>query len=409
MFLSSTISKIAIGIIIYLFSSSVLAQVQRSDLISGKLLDIYSNEPIRNAQIRILSDSVYSDQNGNFSYYFKKRTTSVSLEIRHATYKSETISNWNTDSILLLRMIPKKQLENVIVTFGARSLIDSLRANIYANNLLSAHSLDGFYRTYKIVNDTVFFEQNDALLRMFIANPQSNIPKSFQVLGWNVYSKDFSDSVLKAQIGNQLNWVGTYSILNDMDFVRSKNFLTDSDIGDSFSFVYKGKKHENGRCSYIVGFKIKDNRKPNMEGSIFIDSSSYALQGLTYFLNEKAREKMNKKNHAKDFFGFYQIFYQISDDNKWSIRNIHIEANGYKEFNDRKYQTNLYLDFVTLKINKDILFSNAPEKSLILIKKNSKEVIPEKVSYPDITDKKNILDRIKDFITNKQVPLLLNK
>ncbi len=237
---------------------------------------------------------------------------------------------------------------------------------------------------------------------MFITNQKNNIPRSFQILEQNIHLKDFADSVLKKQIGNQLNWIGTYSILDDMDFVRNKNFLTDPGIEKDFLFTYKGKKYENGRCQYIINFKIKDSRKANSEGSIFIDSASYALQGLTYFLNDKAREKMNKKNHSKDFFGFYQVYYQIADNNKWNIRNIHIEAHAYKDLNHRKFQTKLYLDFATLKINDGNEIINLPsKKNLILIRKNGKEIIPEKLSYPNITNEKTLMEKVKNYITTK--------
>ncbi len=158
-------NKVAVVIITYLFFSPLFSYAQKNDFISGKLLDIYSNEPINRACVKILSDSVYSDRNGNFSYYFKNDIRKISLQIQHPSYTSEFIRNWNVDSILLLKMIPKKQLENVVVTFGARSLIDSLRANIGNNNLLAAYSLDGFYRTYQIVDDTIFFVSERCLVK----------------------------------------------------------------------------------------------------------------------------------------------------------------------------------------------------------------------------------------------------
>lgn len=134
---------------------------QEHYVLSGKVLDAETKEPLAFSTINILGQSigVVANEEGSFEFTFSKEFQHDSLVVSMMGYESEkylvqTVVDRKSPSF---RLVSKAvMLEEVVVTdkkLTAEDILELVRRNIKSNYPTNPFAFDAFYRDYKIEND----------------------------------------------------------------------------------------------------------------------------------------------------------------------------------------------------------------------------------------------------------------
>jgi hypothetical protein len=299
----------------------------------GKIINKYSKQPL--AGVSIIAGKQKLISNGNGMFYFSMNKTSsnkIVLSFSFLGYNSIEVEEPEDNSFLLIEMInTENQLKEVIVQSGGRSIIEKAISRIPENYLTKAFMFSGIQRIYEQINDTEYFYKNDALLKIHVPALGNSKSKIITTLTDNRFLLiDNFDSAIAKKNGDITHWKGAYTALSNFDYIHNPRSFIEPD-NDIYSYLLQGKIVYDGRTVYIIDFYPKNIKKGISEGTIFIDSATYAfahfyvLQGQEYFDKFPSSRKYN---HT---FSLAEVNYTIREDGKWYIQNCHIENRVLKE------------------------------------------------------------------------------
>jgi len=375
--------------------------------ISGKVVDEISKQELPNATIRIDKQTFLADNKGLFSIWVEKKSIDkYGIVVSYVGYESRTIKVDDADIFLMIKLNGAyNQLDAVVVSTGARRIIEEAVDNIPVNYPNTNFNLLGFQQTFETINDTDFVSKNDALIKLFVPAYQDYINEiQIQVLQNRSFVKRI-DSI-KNKLADE-HWGSVYDAAREGDFVYNKRFFLDSRAINDYSFSLRGVIiHENAKV-YAIDFFMRDSL-PGFEGTIFIETSSYAFAGITYYFNQLKKEETEKNINYKDFFTIIQVNFQ-NINSKWILKNFHGEQHAVKrKLLSKPYFRKAIVDFVTISVD-TVSVSQIPVEERIL--KNAKvsdiaKNVDESKWQPIDSLIKN--GKFKKYITNTPLPQSIN-
>jgi hypothetical protein len=285
-------------IILFLCNYSVEAQ----SLISGKVLDKNTSEPIPFAHIYVAGTSIgsISDLYGNFSLKIPDHQLIKELQISCLGFKQISIDIEKSSQPILIQLEEDIiRLEEVVITpETAQNLMKEAFAKIYDNYDTTDLTFRGYYRMESKV-DTSVVRSIESILDIY--KPKLDIKKSYKVLpGDSIYINEMHartgkqiDFKLKAMV----DWENTPYLLSYRDFVREFMYLDNSQEGmlDSYNFKIENIIVLQGRQTYVITVSPKKGkRKSYWNGKIFLDEETLAFSKIDVTSTSRIFKKLKR-------------------------------------------------------------------------------------------------------------------
>jgi hypothetical protein len=143
---------------------------------------------------------------------------------------------------------------------------------------------------------------------------------------------------------------------------------------------------------------------PGFEGTVFIETASYAFAGITYYFNQLEKERVEKNMGNKDFFTIIQSsFHEIN--HKWYLKNFHGEQHAVKKrLLSNHYFRKAIIDFIAISIDASDVLQIPPEERVLKSVKVTDIIKSADESKWKPIDSLIRKEEFKKYITNIPLP-----
>ncbi len=327
-----------VKLILFLFIQlSVFRLSAQSILVTGKILDAETRNPIANATIKSGNFGTSSIKDGSFRMVLNKELTSnLGLTISCIGYETKTIAYKENLQIFLN---PTNQvLGEVIVGVSGLSILEKAIQNIEKNYPQKDFTMEGFIKMHQIAKDDTAdykFYKNEAIVKVGVTPYKKTTPDSKVTI---VQNKKLLLDSLKTE-KEYVRFVNAYQLPINWDIVHRRDFLLSKSELKKYEYHLSTKTILNGRTTYVINFNTI--KKKDSEGIIYIDSSSYAIAKINITSYD-----FQPANSIKIKESTRTVVYKMVDD-KWYVKNI--SRNSKSEHNNINYTR--FEEYHTIKID----------------------------------------------------------
>ncbi|HLK29487.1 MAG TPA: carboxypeptidase-like regulatory domain-containing protein [Puia sp.] len=331
--------------------------------ISGKIVDEISKQELPKATIKINNQIFLADNKGLFSIWIERDLMEkYGLSVSYVGYESKTIKIADPDIFLMIKLnAVDNKLAPVVVSTGARNIIERAIDSIPTNYPSGRSNILGFQQTLESINDVDFFSRNDAYIKLFVPPYEDGLNYiQTQIL----QNRSFVTRKTPDNKSQDEHWGGVYDAPSEGDFVYNRKLFLNKMGIKNYIFLLRGViEHENEKV-YAIDFFTKGSM-PGFDGTVFIETSSYAFVGITYYFNQLEREVTEKNIGYEDFFTIIQSNFQ-NINHKWYFKNFHGEQHAVKtKLFGSTYLRKAIIDFVTISID-TVDVTQIPEDDRVL-------------------------------------------
>lgn len=359
-------------IVLGIFFGSEIQVMAQPISLSGKVTDKITHAGLPAATIKIGKEGVVADNKGFFNISAESSMLKrYGMDFSCVGYKTYHISGIPTDDFLLIALEKTAgSLPEVVVGGSARAIIEKAIAAIPVNYPTTPFNLKGFERIYESINDSDYFYTSDALLNLYNTSYIKPTRKIQVAIEQNrsdsvnniIMKKNILLSLLKVQQDIPVHWAGEYHLQANIDFVHGRSDFANVRVLDNHNFFPPHKIMYNGYKVYAIDFTAKEG-KAGTEGTVYIDTASYAFVGASITANQRNLDKRNTAytNHKRTF-SYWQINYQQIN-GKWYYHDGHTEQHimWRLHFGKDRYSHKAFVDFATLSIDTVNVQSIAPK------------------------------------------------
>lgn len=403
--------KIIITISTLLFFINCFCQ---KEIVQGKIVDKVSKAALSNTTIYINGQRFISDNYGSFICPIKQQKgDSIFVKIKHIGFKDFILTYKDIPFLYVELERQQTNLPEVFVFTGGRRIIEKaisrISENYYANPIIT-----GIQQTYELINDSSYLLVDTAIVCYQFKNNFSQKPNiSLRLLQNSTRVVNNFDSTFNNF--DSFNWTGVYTISPGQDPIYNTPVsLINPKYLDENEYTLRSKETINDRSNYVIEFKHFKNMIVMIEGTIYIDSASFAFTkfSLVTTVDYLRRRETTTSNKYIRTYSFSEINYTCDTANKWILRNWHIERKAIKlvkaDQNDTYTATS---DFVNTKnginLNIDSLLNYKNE-----LRKLGRSRILDLKTNESLLDNSTILsliqkEKLSDYFTD--VPLINKK
>ncbi len=346
-----------------LLKSCTILYAQDSEFLSGKVIDEKTEEPVIFATVRIKGKAkgVITNMDGSFKIpsFFKKEGDTLLISSMGYVSTPIALSDVVYDKLNIIRLKPNIVTLNEVVVrankkrgirrnLSARTIVEMAIKNLSKNLSQNPYSYVGYYRDYQI-KDGNYVNLNEAILKVVdqgfyakdfetskikIFDYKKNTDFQRDTLGAKAYDykskkKVISNAFLKGYGGNE------FVILRIHDPVRNRNVNTfdfvnvfEHDFVDNHSFQKEGEMVFNDDLFYKVSFKnLEPNSGFQVEGSLYVNKSSFAIKKFDYIINYPKRKT---KKHKSSNETLLNIKLEYMEKDNLMYLNYHSMRNGFE-------------------------------------------------------------------------------
>lgn len=355
--------------------------VEAQNLISGKIIDKNTSEPIPFAHIFIGGTQIGTTSNlyGNFNLEIRDPLMAKKLQVTCLGYKSATYELRTGERALLIKLQEDiiKLDEVVIKPETAENLMKEAFAKIYDNYDTTDLTFRGYYRMESKV-DTSVVRSIESILDIY--KPKLDIKKSYRVLpSDSIYINEMHARTGK-QIGFKLkamvDWENTPYLLSYRDFVREFIYIDNSQEGmlDSYNFKIENMIILEGRQTYVITVSPKKGkRKSYWNGKIFLDEETLAFSKIDVTSTSRMFKKLKR--------GFS---YKLQS----KINNVTYDSGEWKESINYQFKNGKW-HLSSVNSSKYFLISSKKREMVktpatVTVQYKTLEVAPTKYAYDSI-------------------------
>ena len=300
-------------LILFLFIQfSVIQLSAQSILVTGKILDAETKDPIPNATIKSGNFGTSSIKDGSFRMVLNKELTSnLGLTISCIGYETKTIAY--KENLQIFLNSTNQVLNEVIVGVSGLSILEKAILNIEKNYPQKDFTMEGFIKMHQIAKDDTAdykFYKNEAIVKVGVTPYKKTTPDSKVTI---VQNKKLLVDSLKTE-NEYVRFVNAYQLPVNWDIVHRRDFLLSKSELKKYEYHLSTKTILNGRTTYVINFNTI--KKQDSEGIIYIDSSSYAIAKINI-----TSYNFQPANSIKIKESTRTVVYNMVDD-KWYVKNI---------------------------------------------------------------------------------------
>lgn len=335
-----------ICIIACLLSDFVYSQAIQ---IEGKVIRKDNREPISGASVRVGDFGTISDLYGNFSLKMVDENNKNSCVVFSCIgYKDTIVTRILPGKFLLIELtIDDIVLPPVYITSSAKKIIVKAIQNIENNYSLVPLNILGIQNSIETINYPEIKYIDSALISAYIPPYNSkNVDIQVGILQNRAIKTVPTE---KKSIVDKVHWEGIYYILADIDFVNKKQGIANMKLINSYDFKLNSIVFYNNLRCYSIDFKKNDNKK-GIEGTVFIDTATFAFAGVTYTLNDKLKKSFEKNYDFDNSFTYVNVIY-VKHSSRWYLSKFSGEQYGYKRNIGEDAMKRCSFNFVALEID----------------------------------------------------------
>lgn len=262
--------------ILIILSSSVCFGQSSSIIITGRIVDKATQEPLPYATVSIKGKSigVVSNQMGEFAFGFSDQYANDTLVVSmmgYETFKRIVKQIKNRDNLFVLLDVKTTMLNEVVVTgkeLTPKEIIQRAILSIKLNYPQEPYLLGGFYRDYKKENEK-YIALLEAAVSIYDKGYTSQRSKRKDYLEEDVYINEIRKSKTvdyKAKVYKNTNLVGGMMSTNDVRYVSHRALDVKRNKYELEKYAYQDE-----RLVYVIK---TDSPWLNR---IFIDTESFAI------------------------------------------------------------------------------------------------------------------------------------
>ncbi|MFD2550353.1 carboxypeptidase-like regulatory domain-containing protein [Bizionia sediminis] len=328
----SLLTQLALFVAFYAPISLVKAQVtpQTTLEITGKVVDINTNQPLLFADIVVSGSNVatISNNDGYFTLKLASNLSSETLQISYLGYADAYLPVSEAVTTKTIALTPvATPLDEVTISRpqSAETLVKLMLKNRTTNYVDNALEMTGFYR------ETIKKRRKNASLSEAVVTiykePNSNNKRDAVALLKSRKSTNYArlDTIAMKLQGGPFNNLF-------IDFMKYPQFMFGNGNIDKYTFEFDKTTVINNQVMYVVNFKQKNTyTTPLYYGTLYIDAKNYALTSARFSLNLTNKEQASalfvkrKPNRVKvhPTTANYRVDYRNSN-GKWhySYSNI---------------------------------------------------------------------------------------
>ncbi len=269
-----------ISIVLALLATAVLALSQQL-ILSGKVMDAKTKEPLSFATIRIKSGSggTVSNADGEFSFITASQSKTDTLLITMMGYDSYqiTLSEIQGINSMLVKLKPRPiELKEVTISgrkISAREVALKAFKNIKKTFRKPPYMLKGFYREMQFENSNAVI-LTEVVLDVYDKGYSTTVPEKVDVKNIRT-SRNYRHDCFKKTVIERYNLVASALGCNPLKYrnsgivgnLRDKKFTMDSVV------------YLNGRRVYVISYFTYIHKYPLFErkNTMYVDAENYII------------------------------------------------------------------------------------------------------------------------------------
>ena len=289
--------------------------------IKGRVVNT-SMYPIELASIKSGNVGGITNSKGEFSFSIdsnKLRTNGLACSC--VGYKTNRIKNINPNNSITIIMDEDSQVfADVTVSSGASKLVEKAIEKIVINYPTVPFIQTGLLRLV-FQQDNGYFYKNDAIIQAYTPSYKTREKGDVRLVKnkLNVLTGSSFDTT------NLFRFVKFYQTPTRFDFVHNRPEFINVNTMKYFSYSMRGKEYYENNRVFAVNFfsheDIKGVSYSKMEGTLFIDTASYAFVG-GHFVVFDVKELFFNTIIKRTF----DVSYQNDIVGKWVLKQIHSDA-----------------------------------------------------------------------------------
>ncbi|MEM9681371.1 MAG: carboxypeptidase-like regulatory domain-containing protein [Bacteroidota bacterium] len=315
-------------------------------LISGKVVDKNTSEPVPFAHIFIVGTSIgsISDLYGHFSLKVPDQHLAKEFQVSCLGFEPTSFLMQNQSEPIIIRLEEDIiRLEEVVVKpKSAVNLLKDAFAKIYDNYDTTDLIHSGYYEMISKV-DTTLVRKIEAMIDIY--KPKLDTQKEYKRLpSDSIYISEMyaqSGKGIDYKLKAMVDWENTPYLLGNRDFVREFTYVKNSEESmlDRYNFRVENMILLQDRETYVISVTPKKGkRKTYWNGKIFLDEETLAFSKIDVTSTPKMFKKLktglgyklqSKVNNVKyDSGAWKESVNYIFSDGKWHFSSV----NSSKQF-----------------------------------------------------------------------------
>lgn len=369
--------------------SIISAQAQGYLLLSGKVIDKTTQQPIAHAYVGMMSKSTgtLTNDDGQFFYRFPRIAADSAIVVAVIGYKpfyqkASAFQLNQKDAVIALEpAAPRLVDSSFIKTFEARNLVSDALGKIKKNNPQTPYLLNGFYREslrqngeYVDIREAVLQSEKDP-------RPKILVPEKVKALRGRQFMSENRSKVLEGYSFPNGATIVTHSIdVGIPEYLDGKNLYDYVYQLDDTIAYYLDKQ------IYRINFRpVSAGIKAARTGSISINATDSAIIRIEYDFTAEGVKDVLKTGASDKVFGktkreakrVYTCINYKPFAGKWYLQDYRMLLDTQFEQNKTQTVGSIQLQYVTTEIQK----SNGmriPETDVLIDTENfSPQVIPK--------------------------------
>ncbi|AEI47341.1 carboxypeptidase-like regulatory domain-containing protein [Runella slithyformis] len=365
------------------------AQAQGYLLLSGKVIDKATQQPIAHAYVGMMSKGTgtLTNDDGQFFYRFPRIAADSAIVVAVIGYKpfyqkASAFKLNQQDAVIALEpAVPRLIDSSFIKTFEARNLVSDALGKIKKNNPQTPYLLNGFYREslrqngeYVDIREAVLQSEKDP-------RPKILVPEKVKALRGRQFLSENRSKVLEGYSFPNGAAIVTHSIdVGIPEYLDGKNLYDYAYQLDDTIAYYLDKQ------VYRINFRpVNAGIKAARTGSISINAADSAIIRIEYDFTAEGVKDVLKTGASDKVFGktkreakrVYTCINYKPFAGKWYLQDYRMLLDTQFEQNKTQTLGSIQLQFVTTEIQK----SNGmriPETDVLIDTENfSPQVIPK--------------------------------
>lgn len=374
---------------IFTGASILSAQAQGYLLLSGKVIDKSTQQPIAHAYVGMMSKGTgtLTNDDGQFFYRFPRIAADSAIVVAVIGYKpfyqkASAFKLNQQDAVIALEpAVPRLIDSSFIKTFEARNLVSDALGKIKKNNPQTPYLLNGFYREslrqngeYVDIREAVLQSEKDP-------RPKILVPEKVKALRGRQFLSENRSKVLEGYSFPNGAAIVTHSIdVGIPEYLDGKNLYDYAYQLDDTIAYYLDKQ------VYRINFRpVNAGIKAARTGSISINAADSAIIRIEYDFTAEGVKDVLKTGASDKVFGktkreakrVYTCINYKPFAGKWYLQDYRMLLDTQFEQNKTQTVGSIQLQFVTTEIQK----SNGmriPETDVLIDTENfSPQVIPK--------------------------------
>lgn len=277
-----------------------------AEIISGKIIDQVTNEPISYTNIGLENTLIGTASNaeGYFQLRIPKDMVDRNIYFSALGFKNDTfpVSQLFGREFSIVKLEPRSyDIENVDIAEKSKVFIRILRMaseNIPYNFIGGPLNFEGTYTNQKTVDDTLNFNQKIDVL-IFDKTGYSNPSKlnAYQFRNYSVNKENQTPDDFTFETGTT-----NLDELLELDLVRTASSVLDPEILERFTFTLKDEPVIDGNPAWVIAFSEPNPSLPGSgdyyataySGEITINKEDYAVRNITGIVRSLKNNRQGK-------------------------------------------------------------------------------------------------------------------